>query len=120
MTGMAKRKGDSAEREAAELLTELLGTPCRRQLGAGRSDDIGDIDGLTNCVVQVCDWADKSAACLQKPVGAEQQRLNAGVEHAVTMVRFRGGKWRMVMTPEQWIRLYLGEDGPDSANCSFP
>ena len=115
MTGMAKRKGDSAEREAAELLTELLGTPCRRQLGAGRSDDVGDIDGVADCVVQVCDWKDKSAACLQKPVGAEQQRLNAGVEHAVTMIRFRGGKWRMVRTPEQWASLYLRVYGPDSA-----
>ncbi len=115
MTGKAKRKGDSAEREAAELLTELLGSSCRRQLGAGRSDDVGDIDGIANCVVQVCDWKDKSAACLQKPVGAEQQRLNAGVEHAVTMIRFRGGKWRMVMTPEQWSCLYLHANEPDSA-----
>ena len=116
MTGKAKRKGDSAEREAAELLTELLGTLCRRQLGAGRSDDVGDIDGVADCVVQVCDWKDKSAACLQKPVGAEQQRLNAGVEHAVTMIRFRGGKWRMVMTPEQWASIYRCVDGPNSAS----
>ncbi len=118
MTGKAKRKGDSAEREAAELLTELLGTPCRRQLGAGRSDDVGDIDGVTDCVVQVCDWKDKSAACLQKPVGAEQQRLNAGVGYAVTMIRFRGGKWRMVMTPEQWTRLYLRSDAPNRAGSA--
>jgi len=119
MTGKAKRKGDSAEREAAELLTELLGTPCRRQLGAGRSDDVGDIDGVANCVVQVCDWKDKSAACLQKPVGAEQQRQNAEVKHAVTMVRFRGGKWRMVMTPEQWASLYLRVDGSNSAGSAL-
>ena len=118
MTGKAKRKGDSAEREAAELLIELLGTPCRRQLGAGRSDDVGDIDGVTDCVVQVCDWKDKSAACLQKPVGAEQQRLNAGVMHAVTMIRFRGGKWRMVMTPEQWTRMYLRSDDPNRARSA--
>ena len=118
MTGKAKRKGDSAEREAAELLTELLGTPCRRQLGAGRSDDVGDIDGVTDCVVQVCDWKDKSAACLQKPVGAEQQRLNTGVGYAVTMIRFRGGKWRMVMTPEQWTRLYLRSDDPNRAGSA--
>ena len=118
MANPQKSKGDRAELEAAELLTELLGSTCRRQLGAGRSDDVGDIDGVADCVVQVCDWKDKSAACLQKPVGAEQQRLNAGVEHAVTMIRFRGGKWRMVMTPEQWASLYLRVDDPNSAGSA--
>ena len=110
MANPQKSKGDRAELEAAELLTELLGTPCRRQLGAGRLDDVGDIDGLPNCVVQVCDWKDKNAACLQKPLGAEEQRVNAGVDHAVTMVRFRGGKWRMVLTPEQFTRLLKGNE----------
>ena len=116
MANPQKSKGDRAELEAAELLTELSGFSCRRQLGAGRLDDVGDIDGLSNCVVQVCDWKDKSAACLQKPLGAEEQRINAGVDHAVTLVRFRGGKWRAVMTPEQFIRLLRGNE-PDSARC---
>ena len=105
MTGKAKRKGDSAEREAAELLTELLGVPVRRALGAGRQDDVGDLDGVPNCVIQVANWADTAAAARIKPKEAEIQKENAGVDHAVTMVRFRGGKWRMVLTPEQWARL---------------
>jgi hypothetical protein len=33
----------------------------------------------------------------------------------VTMIRFRGGNWRMVMTPEQWASLYLRVYGPNSA-----
>ena len=111
MPNPQKKKGDAAERQAAELLTDLLGVQCRRQLGAGRTNtaggDVGDIDGVPNCVIQVCDWKDKSAACLQKPLGAEEQRINAGVDHAATMVRFRGNKWRFVLTPEQWARMVL-------------
>jgi len=33
MTGASKRKGDSAEREAAQLLYDLLGVPARRKRG---------------------------------------------------------------------------------------
>ena len=112
MANPQKMKGAKGELEAAALLTELLGSPIRRKLGAGRMDDEGDLEGeaLSNCVVQVCDWANKSAACLQKPLGAEEQRVNAGVDHAVTFVRFRGGKWRAVMTPEQFTRLLKGKE----------
>jgi hypothetical protein len=45
MGNPSKRKGDQAEREAASLLSDLLGTVVRRKLGAGRLDDCGDLDG---------------------------------------------------------------------------
>ena len=102
MSNPQKRKGDSAEREAAAVLTELLGTPVRRKLGAGRQDDTGDLDGVPDHVIQVANWADTAAAAIQKPRGAEQQRLNANATHAATLVRFRGGTWRVVLTLEQW------------------
>ena len=41
-----KNKGDAAEREAAKLLAEATGLPVRRKLGAGRQDDVGDLDGV--------------------------------------------------------------------------
>ena len=54
----------------------------------------------------------KSEAVLRKPREAEQQRLNAKVDHAITMVRFNkrlgcaeGDNWRVVMTIEQYARL---------------
>ncbi len=74
-----KNKGDKAEREAAELLSERLPWKVRRKLGAGRMDDVGDleINGCPECVIQVADWADKSKACLQKPREVEMQRWNA-------------------------------------------
>ena len=46
-----KRKGDKAEREAAEVLTKTTGFECKRNLAAGIPDDVGDIYGIPNCVV---------------------------------------------------------------------
>lgn len=106
----AKRKGDAAEREAAGLLSHHLGTVVRRKLGAGRQDDTGDLDGLPDCVIQVAHWADQMAAIRQKPEAVELQRHNADATFAATMVRLRGGGWRVVMTPEQfatWAREAL-------------
>ena len=100
-----KRKGDKAEREAAEILTEVTGFECQRNLSAGIPGDVGDIYGIPNCVVQICDWKDKSKACLVKPREVEIQRQTADVKFATSMVRFRGGQWRMVLTPEQFNTL---------------
>lgn len=99
-----KAKGDRAEREAAEILTDLLGVPIRRKLGAGRQDDTGDLDGVPDHIVQVADWKDTAAAARIKPPEAEQQRIHANATHAATLVRFRGGTWRIVLTLEQWAR----------------
>ena len=105
MANPQKRRGDAAELEAARIIHELLGFPARRKLGAGRLDDTGDIDGVPDTVVQVANWSDVRAAAVQKPKGAEAQRINAGATHAATFVRFRGGIWRVVLTPEQWATL---------------
>ena len=107
MANPSKSRGDRAEREAAELLTLLLGLPIRRKLGAGRLDDQGDLDGLDGFALQVADWSDVGRAMREKPLGAERQRRNAQLPHAATLVRFRGGTWRLVLTPEQWARLVL-------------
>lgn len=104
MSNPQKRKGDSAEREAADLLSSLLGLPVRRKLGAGRQDDTGDLDGVPDHVIQVANWRDTAAAARIKPPEAEQQRINAQERHAATLVRFRGGTWRVVLTLEQWSR----------------
>ena len=100
-----KNKGDKAEREVAALLSELTGKTVRRKLGAGRTDDTGDIEGIPNFAIQVAHWKNKNAACLQKPIEAEDQRINLGVDHAATFVRFRGGRYRVVLTPEQFARI---------------
>ena len=101
MTNPQKRKGDAAEREAALVLCTISGHQCRRQLGAGRQDDVGDIHGIPDTVVQVAAWKDIARAVRIKPVEVDQQKLNAAARYAFTMVKIRGG-WRIVMTPEQF------------------
>lgn len=108
MANPQKAKGDRAEREAAELLSDLLGTTVRRKLGAGRTTaaggDTGDLDGVPGHIIQVASWADTAKAAMLKPGEAEQQRINAGADHAATLIRFRGGTFRVVLTLEQWAR----------------
>ena len=107
-----KNKGDRAEREACIYLTAATGYRVERRFGAGAELDKGDLIGIPNTVVQVCDMKDKSEAVLRKPREAEQQRINANAKHAITMVRFNkrpncaeGDNWRVVMTIEQYARL---------------
>lgn len=102
MTGSAKRKGDRAELEAATLIRDWLGYPARRMLGAGRRDDVGDIDGVPGHVIQVANWDDVESAVRIKPRKAEAQRVNAGAPYAATFVRFPRAGWRVVLTVEQW------------------
>lgn len=112
MTNRAKGKGDRAELEAAAMLNDLLNLPLtiRRRLGAGRTiaagGDVGDLDGVPDHAVQVANWSDAAAAARQKPAEAEQQALNLGVAHSVTLVRFRGGKWVVVLSLAQWVRYF--------------
>lgn len=107
MTHPNARKGASAEREAAQILSDLTGWPIKRRYNLGTHEDIGDLIGFPNdaAVVQVANWANVLAAVRTKPVEAEQQRHNAGATFAVTLVRMRGGVWRAVMTPEQLCTL---------------
>ena len=120
MANAQKGRGDRAEREAAELLSLLLGLPIRRKLGAGRLDDQGDLDGLSGFALQVADLKDVARAAREKPAAAERQRHHAAAPHAATLVRFRGGLWRVVLTPEQWARLVLELRAGDLAAGSMP
>jgi hypothetical protein len=108
VTSPSKRKGDAAELEAARILHDLLGVPARRKLGAGRSDDTGDIDGLKDTVIQVVSRSTDVVAVgiVRKPLEADQQARNAGVSFAATMLRVRGGTWRVVLTPESFAALW--------------
>lgn len=106
MANTAKRKGDAAELEVQGILRDLLGVPARRKLGAGRLDDMGDIDGVPLTVVQVANWKDALRAVREKPLECEQQRRRAGEPFCATFVRLRGGEYRVVMTPEQFATFW--------------
>ena len=101
----SKAKGDKAEREVAAILSDLLGVPARRKLGAGRMDDMGDLDLIDTCV-QVANRKDVAAAVRAKPLECEEQRLRAKVDFAATFIRLRGGEYRVVLTPEQFAMLW--------------
>lgn len=105
MANPNKRKGDSAEREAAALLTTLLNTPVRRKLGAGRQDDTGDIDGVDNWTIQVKNRKDIARTIREGMPQLEQQRINNKTDHSAMMLRQHGGNWLVVLTVEQLARL---------------
>lgn len=103
VTSASQRKGDQAERDAASVITDLLGFKIERRYGAGRADDVGDLWGVPGHVIQVAWWPhDTLAAFRRKPDEAESQREIAGVPHAATWVRMVGGLWRVALTPQQW------------------
>ena len=105
MTGTGKRKGDAAEREAAALLGTLMEQRgIRRLLGAGRADDIGDIGGVPGWAIQVAWWPhDTLRAIRDKPVDAAAQARNSDT-YGAAMIRLVGGTYRIVMTPEEFVR----------------
>lgn len=108
MPNSSKAKGDRGELEAAKILNDLLGVPAVRKLGAGRKEDTGDIYGVPYTTVQVVSrTTDVVNICIvEKPLPVEQQRARAGTTFAFTMVRIRGGHWRIVLTPEQYATYW--------------
>lgn len=101
-----KTKGDRCEREVQTILWELLGVPARRALGAGRKDDVGDIHGVPNTVVQCASIARISEAIREKPRQCETQQERAHALFGATFLRLRGGEYRVVLTPEQFAVLW--------------
>jgi len=115
MTTPAKRKGDTAELEAARHLAALTGLPARRKLGAGRTDDTGDIDGIPNTTIQVKSYADVARAIREGLPELAEQQNNASTTFAALLVRRRGGRWAVVMDLDQYatyIRETLSERTP--------
>jgi hypothetical protein len=111
MSNPSKRKGDRAELGVQALIRDLLGWPARRKLGAGRLDDIGDIDGVPDTVIQVADWKDTIAALRLKPLECEVQQERAGATFGATFLRLRGGGYRVILTETQWA-TYARESQP--------
>jgi hypothetical protein len=106
MANSSKRKGDRAELEVQGILRDLLGVPARRKLGAGRADDMGDIDNVPDTTISVANWASLDRAVREKLPELEQQQARAGSTFAAMFCRRRGGKYVVVLTPEMWATLY--------------
>lgn len=95
-----------AEREVCALFNEHLGVPARRAFGAGRALDEGDIVGVPNTTVQVCNRADLDRAIREKLPQLDQQRGNARADFAAMFARRRGGRFVVVMEPEHFFALW--------------
>jgi hypothetical protein len=102
----SKRKGDRAELEVQTLLRDHLGVFARRALGAGRLDDVGDIHGVPNTVIQVANYQDLARAVREKLPTLDRQQQNAGADFGALFCRRRGGSYVVVMTPEQWFAMW--------------
>ena len=111
MTGPAKRKGDKAELEVQALLRDQLGVPARRALGAGRKDDMGDIHGVPDTVIQVANYTDLARAIREKLPDCERQQAVAGASFGAVFARRRGGSYLVVQTVEQWCALWREATG---------
>ena len=94
-----------AEREVAAILNDELGLSCRRALGAGRKDDVGDIHGIPQTIVQVANYVDLDRAVREKLPSVEIQMKNAGAKYGSLWCRRRGGKYVVVLTPAQYLSL---------------
>lgn len=106
MPNSSKRRGDKAELEIARMLTEQLGGTVRRRLGAGRRDDTGDLDGLTDTTAQVKNFSDITRAVREGLDDCVTQQANAGTTFGVTFIRRPGGRWFAAMTIEQWATMH--------------
>lgn len=109
MTNSNKDKGDEGEREVQAILQELLGLPARRALGAGRKDDVGDIDNVPNTAIQVARTKIKylTSVINTKTKEVESQRRNRRVRFAASFIRWDYGReWIVVLTPKQFARIW--------------
>lgn len=99
-------KGKRYEREAATLLTSLTGYEVRRKLGEGRREDEGDLEGIPEDTIQVKAYNDVTRAINEALKKLRHQQNNNGTKFAHAMVRRPGGRWIVVMEPDQWWSLY--------------
>jgi Holliday junction resolvase len=106
MTTSSKRKGDVAELELARQLEAELGVRVRRKLGAGRADDVGDIDGLTDTTVEVKAYRDTARAINDAMHDLEREHANSGATFAVAFVKRPRLGWVAVMSVPQWCTLW--------------
>lgn len=97
----SRRKGAKAEREAAAVISDLLGMKVVRRYNLGTHEDTGDLI-MEDTVIQVVDYKDVVRAVRMKPPECELQQAQAGATFGATFVRLFGGEWRVVLTPEQW------------------
>jgi Holliday junction resolvase len=107
MTTPAKRKGSQWERDTVKWLI-ANGFPCaERAYGAGRHDDVGDIDGINGVVIECKN--EKAIRIPQYLRELEDEITHADAETGVVLVKKRGtsnvSEAYAIMTADLWINL---------------
>lgn len=113
MTTPSKRKGDAAELEIARILADQLGVRVRRNLGAGRADDEGDIEGLTDTAVEVKNYPKTGvAAAINEGLrDLRREQTNAAATFGVLFVKRPRNGWIAVMDIDQFCTIWREATG---------
>lgn len=107
MTTAAKRKGSQWERDCVKWLN-ANGFPCaERAYGAGRHDDVGDIDGIDGVVVECKN--EKKITLSSYMQELDDEMTHADAETGVVLIKKRGtsnvSEAYAVMPAELWVNL---------------
>ena len=112
MTSPAKRKGDKAELEVQALIRDLTGWPARRKLGAGRTDDIGDIELDPQIVIEVKDRGKIDLPAWIRKLGLQKANKDAAL--GVIVVKKRGSsdpfEWAYVIDAATLVNILTTRD----------
>jgi hypothetical protein len=101
----AKAKGDKAEREVVSMLRDHLGDHIVRPRLEGDNDH-GDVSGTPELTHQVKSYADVARALRDGLADLAVQKQNTGTTWGALWIRRRGGRFAVVMEPEDFISLY--------------
>ena len=124
MSNPQKRKGDKAERDVASYLAAHGFPYAERAYGAGRPDDVGDIDGIPGVGVEV-----KNHKTITIPAWLDEletEMFNANAQHGAVIAKRRGSTdvadWYALMPVEAWTHLLVeaGYGDPNAINTNPP
>jgi hypothetical protein len=102
----SRRKGVAAEREVVAIIRDLLGVPAQRRYNLGTHEDIGDVVGVDDTCIQVVSYSDIVRAIGEKLPECVAQQERMGATFGATFVRRPGGRYVVVLTPEQWATYW--------------
>jgi Holliday junction resolvase len=107
MSSPQKIKGSQYERDVVKWLRSM-GYPCaERAYGAGRHDDVGDIDGINGVVIECKN--EKAIRIPQYLRELEDEMTHADAETGVVLIKKRGtsniSESYAVMPAELWVNL---------------
>ena len=109
MSNPQKVKGDKAERDVAAYLAAHGFPYAERAYGAGRPDDVGDIDGIPGVVVEVKNHTKITIPAWLNELEVEMS--NARAVHGAVVAKRRGstdvGSWYAIAPFADWVRLLL-------------